>query len=329
MYYFASPVWHQILRSIYIILIVLCWSPNLLADDRLELAYIVSDFRIPFWETMTKGAQSKADALGYDLTIYSAENSAKSELVFTVKALKSGISGLIISPTNSSAAVTILKLAKKAGIPTVIADVGAESGDYLSYISSDNEKGAYEIGKILAQKMSDLGWQKGRVGIIAIPQDRLNGQMRTTGFMRAMQEAGIGSAGLLQQSTFSYQETYDYSKTLLKNNADLRAIWLQGSDRYQAALEAIVDTGKTEEVMLICFDAEPIFLDLIPQGVLLGAAMQQPYLMGEMAVISLDRFFKGLPVEKNQQLPILAVSADNISEKLPLIKRNVLGIGAN
>lgn len=329
MYCFANSAWHQILRSICVISIVLCWSPNLLAEGRVKLAYIVSDLRIPFWEIMAKGAQSKADALGYDLAIYSAENSAKSELEFTVKALKSSISGLIVSPTNSSAAATVLKLAKKAGVPTVIADIGAESGDYLSYISSDNENGAYEIGKILAQKMSDLGWQKGRVGIISIPQDRLNGQMRTTGFMRAMQEAGIESAGLLQQATFSYQETYNHSKTLLKNHTDLRAIWLQGSDRYQGALDAIADTGKTEEVMLICFDAEPIFLELIPKGILLGAAMQQPYLMGEMAVSSLDRFLKGQPVEKNQQLPILAISADNISEKLPLIKRNVLGIGAN
>ncbi|MEW8256418.1 MAG: substrate-binding domain-containing protein, partial [Candidatus Thiodiazotropha taylori] len=124
----------------------------------------------------------------------------------------------------------------------------------------------------------------------------------------------------------SYRETYDYSKQMIEKYPDLRAIWLQGSDRYEGALDAIADTGKTEEILLTTFDAEPIFLDLIPQGILIGAAMQQPYLMGEEAVISMHRHLNGEMVEKEKQLPVLAISKENISEKLPTIRRNVLGI---
>ena len=50
--------------------------------------------------------------------------------------------------------------------------------DYLSLYPSDNKKGAYELGKILSKYMKSLSWNKkeGTVGIIAIPQKRLNGK---------------------------------------------------------------------------------------------------------------------------------------------------------
>ena len=240
-----------------------------------RLVYIVSDTKIPFWSIMGKGVQNNANLLGYKLDIYSANNSAKRELELVVKSLKEKVSGLIISPTTSSAASTILKFSKKSGIPVVISDIGADSRDYVSYVSSDNDGGAYGIGKLLAKEMLQQEEGLGSVGIIAIPQKRANGKARTAGFMRAMNEEGVKTAGVFQQRSFSYQETYDFSSQLIGQSPNLRAIWLQGSDRYQAALDAILDAGREGEILLVCFDAEPTFLGLIQKGVLLGAAMQQ------------------------------------------------------
>ncbi|MET0049371.1 MAG: substrate-binding domain-containing protein [Sedimenticola sp.] len=300
------------------------WAADKQPDKK--LAYIVSDIRIPFWDIMDRGVKSAARELGYSVQTYSAENSLKSELENVSKAIKDKVDGIVVSPTNSSACVTILKLAKSAGIPVAISDIGTDGGEYVTYISSDNLDGAYKIGQVLVKKMRQVGWDDGRVGIVAIPQKRANGQARTAGFMRAMREAGIKGAGIEQQVDFSYKETYDLSTKIIKSAPDLRAIWLQGSDRYQGALDAIADAGKKDDILLISFDAEPEFLDMIPNGVLVGAAMQQPYLMGREAVISLDNHLHGKPVEMHKQLEILAISNENIEEMLPTIKRNVLGI---
>lgn len=291
-----------------------------------KLAYIVSDSSIPFWEIMSRGIKNSSAALGYELEIYSAENNAKRELKNTIKALKNKVAGIIVSPNTSSACVTILKLAKQAGIPVVIADVGTDSGDYVSYISSNNREAAYQIGKILSQKMFALGWQGSSVGIIAIPQKRLNGQARTAGFMQAMEEAGIEGADIKQQSTFTENETYHLSKEMINNTADLRAIWLQTSNRYNGVLRAIADSKKQQDILLVTFDAEPAFLKLIPQGVIVASAMQQPYLMGQEAVLAMHKYLTGKAVIKNLQLPIMIISKDNIEENLTVIKKNVLGI---
>lgn len=65
---------------------------------------------------------------------------------------------------------------------------------------------------------------------------------------------------------------------------------------------------------------------MIPSGVLVGAAMQQPFLMGEQAVISMHRHLQGESVEPQQKLPVLVISADNLDENRAIIRRNVLGL---
>jgi len=294
--------------------------------EKKKLVYIVSDTEIPFWAIMGRGVSSRANSLGYEIEIFSSANNAKNELLATASAIKNKVAGIIISPNNSSGCVTVLKLAKSANIPVVISDIGTDGGEYVSFISSDNKSGAYEIGKILTQKMISLGWANGNVGIIAIPQKRLNGQMRTDGFMKALDEAVIKGAGLKQQVNFSEQETYDFSKLLIDSNPNIRAIFLQGSDKYRGALRAISDAGKVGKILLLTFDAEPEFIELISDGVMTASAMQQPYLMGQKAVEAMDNHLNGIKVEKNQQLEVLAISKENIMQKLTIIKRNVLGI---
>lgn len=316
-------------RYIFIALIFLLTNLSYASTTNKKLVYIVSDSRIPFWDIMARGIQKSAKDLEYDLDIFSSENRQKKELESTVKAIQDKVSGIIISPTNSSACSTVLKLAKQANIPVVIADIGTDKGDYVTYISSNNYQGAYGIGKVLANKLIELKWDDGKVGIIAIPQKRINGQLRTEGFMKALEEKGIKSADLKQQITWTEEETYNYSKEMIEKYPDLRAIWLQGSDKYKGALRAINEAKKENEILLITFDAEPIFLELINKNILLGSAMQQPYLMGKEAVYAMDKYLNGKTVEKSLQLPILIVSKKNILENLITIKQNVLGIEEN
>ena len=297
---------------------------GLAADGR--LVYLVSDLRIPFWDIMWRGIQHRARMHDYSIEVLSAENDARRELEHTIRAVKGGVDGIVLSPTNSSAAVTVLKLANRAGIPVVIADIGAESDDYVSYIASDNYTGSYLLGQLLVDALRARNWQDGSVGIIAIPQKRANGRARTSGFMKALSEGGVEGGDIFQQEDFSYQETYDFTRRLIEQNDDLRAIWLQGSDRYQAALDAMEASGRRDRMLLICFDAEPEFLDLIPAGVLVGAGMQQPFMMGEHAAEQLVRHLEGRPVPRQVLVPVLAVSADNVAANLARIRRNVLGL---
>ena len=307
--------------------LLLFFISNLYSNQQKKLAYIVSDINIPFWQIISKGIKDKSNELGYEIHIYSSNNLKKNELENLASAISLKIDGLIISPINSSTASTLLEIAKMNKIPTIVADIGSDSQDYLSFISSDNKKGAYELGKILSKYMKSLSWNKeGTVGIIAIPQKRLNGKDRTIGFIQALEEDNIKVSGMYQQVDFSYEETYNYSKKLIDENKNLRAIWLQGSDKYKGALDAIKKANKQNEIALICFDAEPEFLEMIQNGDLVASAMQQPYIIGQEAVVTLNNYFNNKEVKKEQKMEILSISKENIDDKLKIIKLNVLWI---
>ena len=315
----------RVFRALPVVLILMLNPASDAAAQERTLAYLVPDIRIPFWDIMARGIQQKATELGYELSVHSADNLSRRELEATVAAIDSGVDGIILSPTQSSAAVTVLKLAEQAGIPVVISDIGAKSDNYVSYIESDNDQGAYDLGELLVVALDEKGWMDGTVGIVAIPQKRANGKARTEGFLRALEEHGVSTAGIYQQADFSYHETYELSRRLIQDNPQLRAIWLQGSNRYRGALDAIWESGKTGQILLICFDAEPEFLAMIRSGDLVAAGMQQPFLMGETAVEAMHRHLSGAPVEKVQRLPVLPVHRSNLEQLLPTIQRNVLG----
>lgn len=308
----------------FFIIIFLIFNLINASENNKKLIYIAPDLNIPFWQIMSNGIKSKTDELNYTLEIFDSQNQSKIELENIIKVIKNKPDGIILTPTNSSACVTLLKFAKEANIPVVISDIGTDEGDYVSYISSNNFNGAYKLGLILSQKMIELDINSKTVGIIAIPQTRLNGKARTEGFIKALTENNINGADLKQLNSFSDEEAYKFTKELIKKNPNLGAIWIQTSNIYNGVLNAIKESNK--DILLISFDAEQIFIDLISKDVLIGAAMQQPYLMGEKAVETISSFLNGKKVEKNIIIDILSISKNNIKEKYPKIEKNVLGI---
>ena len=319
------------LLPIFILLACLGWPRLLLAESpepsniKGTIAYINPDSAIPFWDIMARGIKHQASLHGYKVRIYSANHNARKELEQLSKVIQQETDGLVISPITSSTGATLIKLASAADLPVVVSDIGADSDRYVSFIASDNFQGAHALGKVLAQALKARNWENGQVGIVAIPQSRQNGRARTAGFVQALEKAGIQAGGMRQLVDFSYTETYTFCRELFDAEPNLRALWLQTSDEYQAALDAIRDAELQDRILLVAFDAEPEFIDLIANGTLISSAMQQPFLMGEKAAQNLIQHLQGKPVPKESRLPVLVISNQNLEQSLPLIQRNVLG----
>lgn len=294
-----------------------------------KFVYLVDNLKIPFWQIMEKGIKKSCDTFGYDLKVLDSHNNQKKELENTVKAIKDKVDGIILSPINSYSAETILKLTKKANIPVVISDVGTKNNDYVSYISSNNKLGAYNLGKYLIKELSKKGYKEGKVGIIALPQKKLITQERTAGFIEALEKSPFKSADLKQVKTRTEEETYILVKNMIEKYPDLHAIWLQSSKTYKSAIKAINDYNKQNEISLITFDLEPDFLELIPKNIILAAAVQQPFIMGELAIEQMNNYLNEKKVQKEVQLPVNIITANNIKQKIYFIEHNVLGMESN
>ena len=158
------------------------------AADTKEIVYLTPGLDLPFWRYLSKGIEAEAKKAGYSYTALDSHNSAETQLKNAQDAIARGVAGIAISPTDSSTAPSVLALAARAKIPVVVADIGTNSGDYVSFIISDNYQGAHGVGEALAAALKEKGWQDGSVGLVTISQARKNGQARTAGFRDAMKD---------------------------------------------------------------------------------------------------------------------------------------------
>ena len=289
-----------------------------------EIVYLTPSLNVTFWRYLSKGIESVIAKDGYTYQALDSENNAQKQLRNAQDVIARKVDGIIISPTDSSSCPSVLDLAKKAGIPVVIADIGTNSGEFVTFISSDNLSGAYGIGKALGEALKEKGWTDGSVGIVAIPQARKNGQLRTQGFRKAMKEAGITKeAGLQQMQSFTADETFKYTQDMLTANPDMRGIFIQSDQQALGAMRAIRAARRQGEVLIAAFDGIPEFVDLIKKGSIVGSGMQQPYLMGVRAAESLVDHLKGGNPPKELMVPIMVATEKNIDANLKEIQLNV------
>ncbi len=218
----------------------------------------------------------------------------------------------------------MLELAKKAGIPVVVADIGTNSGDYVSFIISDNYEGAHGVGEALAAALKEKGWQNGSVGLITISQARKNGQARTAGLPRRHDEGGVTTkeAGLQQMQSYTADETFKFTQDMLTANPDMRGLFIQtdqpalgalarhqgGPPRRRRSRRRLRRHSGIRRSSQIGRDRRLRHAAALSHG---REAPAKPW----------SKHLAGKKPEKEISVPIVVVTSNNIDQILPTIKR--------
>ncbi|CAN7632368.1 MULTISPECIES: substrate-binding domain-containing protein [unclassified Caballeronia] len=300
-------------------------SPQAFADGTgaagKHIAYLAPSFDIPFWRTVSKAVTETAKNDGGTVTSYDSHNDAATQLKNVQDAIAQGVAGIVLSPTDSSTAPSVLAVAARAKVPVVIADIGTNSGEYVSFVVSDNETGAYETGKKLAQELKAKGWEKGGYGICTISLARQIGQWRTEGFRRAMREAGVKEVALNQMQRYTTDETFRFVQDMMTAHPDMHAVFVEIDQPVLGAARAIHVAHRENDVALAGFDGLPEFVDMLENGSLVVAGMQQPYMMGQKSVEALVDHWAGKASPKKIVLPMTIVTKDNVQQLLPTLQK--------
>lgn len=196
------------------------YIPNALAESMRTgstktIAAIITDFRNPFFATISKYIEEYTLEKGYTTLFFTTNNSAEQEVSACVNALKKNVDGILLFPSQENNETVEMLIAQK--IPFCV--VGRSYEDIsTNYVESDDVQGGYRITKYMIER--------GAKNILFI-----NGKFygssarkREEGYRKAIRESGLTP------------QVVHISENLGETEKLIREIFGQGTTSYDGVL---------------------------------------------------------------------------------------------
>ena len=277
----------------------LAFGAKAMAQDTLALA--VSTLDNPFFVTLKEGAEKKAKDLGYKLVVLDSQNDPAKELANVEDLTVRGAKVLLINPTDSEAVGNAVAIANKKNIPVITLDRGANKGEVVSHIASDNVAGGKMAGDFIAEKVGKNAKVIQLEGIAGTSAARERGE----GFKQAV-AANQFEVLASQPADFDRTKGLNVTENLLASHGAAKAVFAQNDEMALGALRAIKAAGK--DIIVVGFDGTEDAVKAVKGGKLAATIAQQPDKIGELGVETADKLLKGEKVEAKIPVPLKVIS---------------------
>ncbi|OOH87701.1 D-ribose ABC transporter substrate-binding protein RbsB [Pasteurellaceae bacterium 15-036681] len=277
----------------------LAFGSSAMAKETIALA--ISTLDNPFFVTLKEGAEKKAKELGYNLVVLDSQNDPAKELANVEDVTVRGAKVLLINPTDSEAVGNAVAVANKKKIPVITLDRGANKGDVVSHIASDNVAGGKMAGDFIAEKVGAKAKVIQLEGIAGTSAARERGE----GFKQAV-EANQFELLASQPADFDRTKGLNVMENLLASHGAAKAVFAQNDEMALGALRAIKAANK--DILVVGFDGTDDAVKAVEGGRLAATIAQQPEKIGELGVETAEKVLKGEKVEAQIPVPLKVIS---------------------
>lgn len=275
------------------------FSTSAMAQETIALA--ISTLDNPFFVTLKEGAEKKAQELGYNLIVLDSQNDPAKELANVEDVTVRGAKVLLINPTDSEAVGNAVAIANKKHIPVITLDRGANKGDVVSHIASDNISGGKMAGDFIAEKVGKQANVIQLEGIAGTSAARERGE----GFRQAVTNHQFNVLAS-QPADFDRTKGLNVMENLLASHNSVTAVFAQNDEMALGALRAIKATGK--DIVVVGFDGTDDAVKAVQKGKLAATIAQQPEKIGELGVETAVKVLKGEKVENKIPVPLKVIT---------------------
>lgn len=268
-------------------------------EKKLTFGYAVQDLGNQYWVTAADGVKAQCAEMGINCMVMDANTDPAKELANVENMIQSGVNAILLSPWDSDSGATATKTANKAGIPVFILDIGVTSGDYVSFIISDNKAGGVMAGEYMASLLpagSEVAHITCQLGYV---QPALRGE----GFTEAAEKAGLKVVAK-QPADSQRSLGMDVMQNMLQANPNIKGVFCENDEMALGAVEAISAAGKSGKISVIGFDGNDDAVKAVKEGRMMATVAQQPYKMGQMGVQTAYDYLQGKTVEKTTFVPV-------------------------
>lgn len=261
--------------------------------------YAVQDLGNQYWVNAADGVKAKCAELGIECLVMDANTDPAKEIANIEDMIQRKVDAILLSPWDSDSGSTATKLANKAGIPVFVLDIGVNSGDYVSFIISDNKEGGIEAGEYMATLIpagSEVAHITCQLGYV---QPALRGE----GFNEAATKAGLKVVAK-QPADSQRALGMNVMQNMLQAHPNIKGVFCENDEMALGAVEAIAAAGKSSQIVVIGFDGNSDAVDAVNAGRMVATVAQQPTMMGEMGVQAALDYLNGKTVEKTTFVPV-------------------------
>jgi ribose transport system substrate-binding protein len=282
-------------KTLKLLVVGLCVTlMSTVAFAKEKIGLVVSTLNNPFFVDLKEGAEEKAKELGMEIIVLDSQNDPAKELSNVEDLIVRGVDVILINPTDSDAVYRAVRNANRANVPVVTLDRGANRGEVVTHIASDNVAGGKMAGEFMAKKLGKGAKVAELEGIPGTTAARDRGQ----GFNEAVN--GKLDVVARQAADFDRTKGLTVTENILQSHPEIKGVFAHNDEMALGAIKAL---GNKKDVLIVGFDATADAVKAVEKGEMAATVAQQPRLIGSEGVETAKKIVAGektpkyIPVE--------------------------------
>jgi ribose transport system substrate-binding protein len=258
-----------------------CGSSTSKESKKYRIVMVTGDNHDPFFITMLAGAKMEAKKLGVDFSWQGPANYQAQEQIPVLDAVFASKPDFLIAvPTDVNALVAPLKKFTQAGIPVLNVDGDVRDKSVrLGLIASNNYLG----GQIAVRQLAKLLPAGSKVAYVGEQRGVYATDERERGFKAELKKTKLVFVGS-QYGLDDPNTAASLTSALFTRYPDLKGVFASDTAYGQGAATAVKNAGKSGQVKIIAFDAEPGEVQALKRGLISMLIVQKCYDEGIKAV---------------------------------------------
>lgn len=307
------------LRSVILLVLALSMLLALTAcstsqkSDKVKIGVTLMDFSTEFGIGLKDYMTAKADAMGdVELTVVDAGGDAAKQLQQVETFISQKVDAIIMQPQEQEACSPAIDKAKAAGIPIINCN-SLTITEPDAYVGSNDSESAEIAMTYIAEQLGG----KGNVLMMHGHPGQTAEVKRTEGAMDIL--AQNPDMTLLDEQTADWDRAE--AMTLMENwiqayGDQINAVFCQNDEMALGALNALVQAGKKDNVLVVGVDAIDDALQSVKDGKMDATVYQDCKGQAEGAIEAAYKLAKGESIEKEILIPFILVTTENVDEYL-------------
>ncbi len=271
----------------------------------------------PFYIVMRKGVMSRAEQLGWDVRVVTANEDVNKQVNGVLDLIAQKVDGILISPIDAVATGAAYEAAHKAGIPIISIARGSKSKYQTLFVAMDS----VQIGRDIADWAAKAAGGKGKVAMISGPAGANVFKDLADGFKEAMAKHAGMKVVYEQTGALTRERGLTQAEDILVAYPDVRVIYAGNDEIALGAAQAVATAGKKAGIVITGLNGVPPALKAVTKGEIDMTVVLSPMAWGRLGVDVMDGWFRGERPDQKVFIKHIIATKENAAKYMPPKKK--------